>query len=68
MMARKTVIKRGSKYVPQSPELTRALSLDDGYETGDAQNLGAEVLDGVEVTVEEREEGSDDDDVERRLR
>lgn len=38
-MARKTVIKNGSKYVPKSIEVARAVALDNAADTGDWSGL-----------------------------
>lgn len=49
-MARKTAIRRLSKYLPMSIELASAVELDGAAEGGRGQGMGA-VLDGVDYTV-----------------
>lgn len=49
-MARKTVVRRLTKYLPMSIELARAAVLDERAEAGEVQDLGR-VLDGAEYGV-----------------
>jgi recombination protein RecT len=46
-MARKTVIKNGSKYVPKSIEVARAIALDTAQETGDWSGLDFDIEDST---------------------
>lgn len=54
-MARKTVIKNGSKYVPKSIEVARAIALDNAVESGDWSGIEFDipeannVIEGEEV-------------------
>jgi recombination protein RecT len=49
-MARKTVIKNGSKYVPKSIEVARAVALDHAQETGDFSALDFDTPDALPET------------------
>ncbi len=46
-MARKTVVRRASKYWPQSPELGRAVHIDEQLERGETQSLVE--VEGIEL-------------------
>lgn len=46
-MARKTVIKNGSKYVPKSIEVARAIALDTAQETGDWSGIDFDLEDST---------------------
>ena len=46
-MARKTVIKNGSKYVPKSIEVARAIALDTAQDTGDWSGLEFDIEDSI---------------------
>lgn len=55
-MARKTVIKNGSKYVPKSIEVARAIAFDDAAETGDWSGIDFEAPEALPEPAETVEE------------
>lgn len=65
-MSRKTALRRVSKISPLSPDLQRALSLDDAVDAGDTQDVASEVFEvPVEQTIAETQQGSTTPTVEK---
>lgn len=57
-MAKKTMLKRLSKLLPLSPELARAVSLDNAAESGDVQELPEDIIDITGGMIDETETGA----------
>jgi recombination protein RecT len=57
-MGRKTVVKRLCKYLPLSPELAKAIAIDNAVETGDFSDLEP-VAELAGVTAEEGDDAQD---------
>ena len=65
-MCRKTALRRVAKISPLSPDLQRALSLDDAVEHGDTQDVASDVFEiPVEQTIAETQQGETTPTVEK---
>jgi recombination protein RecT len=68
-MGRKTVVRRLSKYIPKSPELSHALEIEDRAEGfGDYIDVPFENLDPNSQATEGEEEGQKTDKLKEQLR